>query len=160
VKRLLFIFLFITAFAAQSNCQQTKEEYLRENSSALDINDNNDFSSFAMLDTVLDRYTVFFTGEMHWTTGNFELRWKMLQYFYRKAGVRVLFVEAPRSFTYLLNYYIDAGDSIHYENVLQYATQGTKERIYYMNLYHFNRGKKPSERIIIRGLDRDTILTL
>lgn len=154
MKRLLLLLFLFTAIKGFS--QDTKEEFLRKNMAVLDINDNDDFSSFAMLDSVLDRYTVFFTGEMHWTEGNFELKWKMLQYLYHKAGVRVLFIEGPRSYSFLMNHYIDRNDSISFAgiNIPSYI-QGTKEQIFYQNIYRFNQGKAPGEKIILRGLDRE-----
>lgn len=121
----------------------------------LDVNDNGDFSSFAMLDTVVDKYKVFFTGETHWSEGNFELKWKMLQYLYHKAGVRVLVVEGPASLSYLLNHYTAINDSDSYFSLLDYVPGGAKERIFYRHLFRFNRSKPAEERITIRGIDRE-----
>lgn len=138
-----------------SSAQEGTREYLAKNMAVLDVNDNGDVSSFALLDSALDKNEVFFTGEMHWTEGNFEIKWKMMQYLYHKAGARVLVLEAPRSFSYLLNRYSALNDSAEYSYIARYASQGAKEEVFFMNIFHFNRSKPERERIILRGIDRE-----
>lgn len=151
----LLALLLIFLQCINSTAQESTREYLSKNMAVLDVNDNGDVSSFALLDSVLEKNQVFFTGEMHWTEGNFEIKWKMLQYLYHKAGARVLVLEAPRSFSYLLNRYSALNDSAEYSYIARYASQGAKEEIFFMNIFHFNRNKPERERIILRGIDRE-----
>jgi len=106
----LFTFLVITCRAqgiVTTTGPANAASYLKTNFSPLDLNDNDDFSSFKMLDTVLHRYHVFFSGEQHYTEGDFEVKWKLLKYLYKYAGVRALLIEHPPSFGYLLNHYME-----------------------------------------------------
>jgi hypothetical protein len=156
-RALLFLFLY---FALSAACaQDAKEQYLLQNRSELDVNDNEDYSSFAMLDTVVDRYRVFFTGETHDQEGNMELKWKMLKYLYKKAGVRVLVLEDPASYAWLLNKHIASGDSVKYNHLIEYETSA-KERIFFRTLYRFNRALPPEERIILYGIDMEYSTTI
>jgi hypothetical protein len=158
VKRTLLIYLFLLSFIA-AVAQDERKEYLQAYSSDLDINDNEDYSSFAMLDSVIDRYRIFFTGEMHLTDGNIEVRWKMLKYLYHKAGMRVHIIEAPYSLGWLLNHYMSMNDSVNY---FRYASlePTAKGRIFYKAIYMFNRPKPQEERIIIRGIDTENIMSI
>lgn len=158
MKQALLIFLLLFAFLSAFS-QDSRKEYLLNYSGVLDINDNDDYSTFAMLDTVLDKYNVFFTGEMHRTNGNMEVRWKMLKYLYQKAQVRVLVIEAPYSLGWLLNYYMSRNDSANYfyYSALDPTTKG---RIFYKTLYCFNQSKPANERIIIRAIDTEDFLSI
>lgn len=121
----------------------------------LDINDNGDYSAFALLDSALHKYSVFFTGEAHHVKGNTEIQWKMLKYLYSKAGVRILFMERPRSYSYLLNYYTVKQDSTGYDSIVNIFNGGTKDLIFFKTLYRFNMRLPENERIILRGIDRE-----
>ncbi len=134
-----------------------KQNYLRANISTLDMNDNDDFSSFAMLDSVLNRYHLYFTGEQHYTEGDFEVKWKVLKYLYQKAGVKILVIEHPPSYAYLLDHYMEKKDSVQYNQMVDYAPEGTKERIFYRNLYEFNKTKPREEQIRVTGVDIDYV---
>lgn len=152
-----FLVLAISSHAQDSLSAAAKEKYLGLNQAALDMADNDDFSTFAMLDSVLPRYQVYFTGEQHYTEGDFEVKWKVLKYFYQKAGVRVLVIEHPPSYGFLLDKYMENKDSLGYNSMVDYAPEGTKERVFYRSLYEFNKVKPREEQVRIVGLDIDYV---
>ncbi len=95
MRKIFFLSLLIACFTgikAQTNV------------STLDIENNDDFSSFSMLDSVVKDYSVFFTGENHnFRTSNYKLQLKMLKYLNKNCGVRHLFLEFGVSRGWLVN---------------------------------------------------------
>lgn len=120
--------------------------------SALDIDNNDDFSSFSMLDSVLDDYRVFFIGENHtFRVSNQKLQLKMFKYLYHNAGVRTLLLEFGYSSGWLMNQYVQTGDSTLYNIFDIYAYKAWTNFV--KDLAEFNLSLDSNERIEIIGID-------
>lgn len=121
-------------------------------SSVLDIDENNDFSSFAMLDSVVGKYNVFFTGENHlFRKSNYLLQLKMLRYLHKKAGVRHLFLEFGYSRGWLVNKYVQTGDTALYNILFDYSYE--EYALLYKGIWEFNKTLDSSERVTVDGID-------
>lgn len=121
-------------------------------SSVLDIDENSDFSSFAMLDSVVGKYNVFFTGENHlFRKSNYLLQLKMLRYLHQKAGVRHLFLEFGYSRGWLVNKYVQTGDTTLYNILFDYSYE--EYALLYKGIREFNETLDSSERITVDGID-------
>lgn len=94
----------------------------------LDVENNNDYSSFAALDSAyLSQFSVFFTGEDHrYLKSNSQLELKMFKYLHKTAGVRVFMMEFGYSLGYAANKYVQTGDS----NVLDLLDRHTYDEYF------------------------------
>ena len=145
---LLLVLIFNTDLYATE-----KDLYLSSHCKNIDIQDNEDYSSFQDLDSIADKNKSFFVGETHSEAGNYAFKWKLLKYLYKQAGVRVLVIEESYSTCYLLDHYLFLRDSLKYEKILGFFPMGTEEVDFFRKLYRFNQNKK--ERIIVRGVDAE-----
>ncbi len=120
--------------------------------SKLDIESNDDFSSFAMLKDDLPEYNVFFTGENHlFRTSNYKLQLKMLKYLYKEAGVRHLILEFGFSRGYLVDQYVQTGDTSVFTILNDYSFEEYSRL--YKGLYEFNQSLPEGEKIKVHGVD-------
>jgi hypothetical protein len=118
----------------------------------LDIEDNSDYTSFAMLDSVVKNYNVFFTGENHlFRKSNYMLQLKMLKYLHKNAGVRHLFLEFGYSRGWLVNKYVHTGDSTLFNILRDYSFE--EYALLYKGIYEFNQTLDSADRIIVSGID-------
>jgi hypothetical protein len=144
---LMSLILFI-----QASSQLWAQKYGPENYTKFDIEDNGDYTSFAMLDSVVDNYNVFFIGENHtFRTSNYKLQLKMLKYLHQKVGVRNLLLEFGHSRGWLVNQYIQTGDT----NLLNVLTDYSYEEYteLYKALRKFNESLAADQKIRIKGID-------
>lgn len=120
--------------------------------SVLDITANDDFSSFAMLDSVVGNYNVFFTGENHlFRKSNYMLQLKMLRYLHKKAGVRHLFLEFGYSRGWLVNKYVQTGDTSLYKILKDYSYE--EYALLYKGIWEFNKTLDSADRVTVDGID-------
>ena len=148
---LRYLFIICTLVTAPAFGQGVSDSVQLEHS-LLDIDDNEDYSSFALLDPVVGNYNVFFTGENHrFRTSNYMLQLKMLKYLHKQAGVRHLLLEFGYSRGYLVDMYVQTGDSAIYEALDDYSFKEYAK--FYKALYEFNQTLDSANRIHIHGID-------
>jgi hypothetical protein len=105
-----------------------------------------------MLDSVVNNYTVFFTGENHLhRKSNYMLQLKMLKYLHQKAGVRHLFLEFGYSRGYLVNRYVHTGDSTLFNILSDYSYD--EYALLYKGIWEYNKTLDSNNRIIVSGID-------
>lgn len=127
--------------------------------SNLDVDNNDDFSSFSILDSILEDYRVFFIGENHvFRHSNQQLQLKMFRYLYYNAGVRTLLLEFGYSSGWLMNKYIQSGDTALYQIFDDYAYKAWAEFV--MNLAEFNLSLDSNDRIEVIGIDVERFKTI
>lgn len=120
--------------------------------SKLDIESNDDFSSFSMLKDDLSDFNVYFTGENHlFRTSNYKLQLKMLKYLYKEAGVRHLILEFGFSRGYLVNQYVQTGDTSVFTILNDYSFEEYSRL--YKGLHEFNSSLPEDEKITVHGVD-------
>src|SRR5262247_2026868 len=83
--------------------------FLRDNRSALDLSDGDDFTSWALLDRVSPDYDLFLTGEAHGTSVSVLLKLKLLRYLNQREGVRVYLDELGYGASLLIDRYLRDG---------------------------------------------------
>lgn len=145
IKLLFFLLLLCNSIVFA----QQQEKII---SNKLDINDNNDYSTFAILDSVIKEYKIFFTGENHLhRKSNYMLQLKMLKYLHQKAGVRHLFLEFGFSRGYLVNQYVQTGDSTLFTILSDYSYD--EYALLYKGIWEYNKTLDSNKRIIVTGID-------
>lgn len=125
----------------------------------LDVDTNSNFSTFSMLDSAIVNNKVFFTGENHqFRYTNMMLELKMLKYLHEKAGVRYLMLEFGYSRAFLLEKYIQTGDTVSFNILKNYSYAVYTD--FYKRLYEFNKTLDSANKIHIIGLDAERFLGL
>jgi len=148
MKKSLFL-LFLGVFTTSANLYAQDKAV---QSAVLDIDENDDFSSFAMLDSVVNKYNVFFTGENHlFRKSNYLLQLKMLRYLHKKAGVRHLFLEFGYSRGWLVNKYVQTGDTALYNILFDYSYE--EYALLYKGIWEFNKTLDSADRVTVDGID-------
>lgn len=148
----LSCFLIINILSLNSLKAQ-KVEYKQ-----LSLEDNGYYSTFSLLDSAVKNYKVFFTGENHtFRKSNYMLQLKMLKYLYKNAGVRHLFIEFGYSRGWLINQYVQTGDSSLLKTINDYSYK--EYTLLYKSIYEFNKTLAPEEKITITGIDLERSIT-
>lgn len=143
MRRLLLLFCITTCFSVLQ---------AQKNVVTLDIENNDDFKTFSMLDSMVPNHSVFFTGENHnFRTSNYKLQLKMLKYLYQKTGVRHLFLEFGVSRGWLVNSYIQTGDSTIFKILEDYSYD--EYALLYKGLMEFNKTLPEGKKIMVHGID-------
>jgi len=105
-----------------------------------------------MMDSVVNNYSVFFTGENHnFRTSNYKLQLKMLKYLYQKTGARHLFLEFGVSRGWLVNSYVQSGDSTLFKVLEDYSYD--EYALLYKGLMEFNKTLPEDKKIMVHGID-------
>jgi erythromycin esterase-like protein len=131
--------------------------FLKDNYSSIDASDNNDFSTFKLLDSSLKDKEVFFTAENHGAAVNSELELKFIKYLKEKVGIKYCLLELSYSDGEMLNKYLATGDESILEEMYK-PLKGTfawNKQSYSIwgKLYEFNKSLPEGEKIKIIGID-------
>ncbi|MCX6183059.1 MAG: erythromycin esterase family protein [Bacteroidetes bacterium] len=119
--------------------------------------DSNDFSSFAIFDTLLPQKSIFFIGEDHsYRRSNTRLQIQLLKYLHQKAGVRTLLFEFGPSIGWMVNHYLQTGDSSYYHSFRNYAFVDFQK--FYEHLREFNETLDSANKINVVGIDMERSL--
>lgn len=161
---LLSVLILVLSVACTGNkplvvSHSQADQYLGQNSQTLDVDDNGDYSSFALLAGVLDNHDVFFTGESHGLAYNHDLEVKMLKYLYYNARVRVFLIESGYASAALYNSYVQGGPEEILTEVfaeLEGTFSWTREQYdRWTKIRRWNLSLPESERIAVVGIDID-----
>jgi hypothetical protein len=139
---------------AQKFSTVDEDEELLENVvfDSLDIEENDDFSSFVGLDSIVKEKRVFFNGENHrFRYSNTKLQLKMLRYLYKEAGVRYLMMEFGYSRGWIVDEYINSEDTALYEILSLYSYKEYAD--FYKGIRAFNLTLPDTDRIHVIGMD-------
>lgn len=119
----------------------------------LDVENNNDYSSFSVLDSAyLSQFTLFFTGEDHrYLKSNSQLELKMFKHLHKTAGVRVFMMEFGYSLGYAANKYVQTGDS----NILNLLDKHTYDEYFelFKSLRDFYDSLPENEKFSLAAVD-------
>jgi hypothetical protein len=119
--------------------------------------DSSDFSSFSIFDTLIPQKNIFFIGEDHtYRRSNTRLQMKFLKYLHNKAGVRTLLFEFGPSIGWMVNHYIQTGDSSFYHSFRNYAFVDFQK--FYEQLREYNVTLDSANKINIVGIDMERSL--
>lgn len=107
--------------------------------------------NFDVLDTNINQYKIFFTGENHYySSENSKIEMEMLKYLHKKVGLRNVIIELGYSRGYMLNKYIN-GDTSYFKEL-----EGTTAKVFlyfYKKLRDWNMSLPKEDRITIHGVD-------
>lgn len=165
---LLFILIVTSCSTNLSNNNYNNKEicipeeniinYLSKNHSVLDIEDNNDFSSFDMLEPYVNNYQIYLAGEQHSVGVNYDLFFKFIKFFKVKANIKYILIEDSYGISYLLNKYIETGNEDILEKVFSYyygySVLWTKEiHEFWIKFRKYNNSLTDEDKMIILGID-------
>lgn len=133
------------------------QEYLKENYSAIDLEDESEFKDLAIMDSDIEGKEIFFTAELHGTKANEQLNTKFLKYFKEKTDFKYYLCELPYSDAYFINKYLDTGDIKILEEIYKplKGTFGWNKDGYnhWKKLYEYNNTLPKESRIEVIGVD-------
>lgn len=139
--------LLCTAIAGYSSSTKTYSDTIH-------LANDSSFQGFEYLDSQALSADVFINGENHtYLTSNKKLWVKMFKYLYHNAGVRNLVLEYGFASGYLINEYVQTGDTQLYEVLKKYSFE--QHASAYKELMEFNRTLDSGEKIHIAGIDLD-----
>ena len=118
----------------------------------INIQDADDFSGYEVLKGELDNYNVFFTGENHqFRTSNSLLQLKTLKFLHQERGVKHMMLEFGFSRGYIVDEYIQTGDSSLLDILDDYSYKEYTRL--YEGIREYNAGLKEEDRIHVHGID-------
>lgn len=134
--------------------QPTDSAYWEGHIQPLDLADDSLFSSFGMLDTVVDDYRFFFTAEQHWKTINTKIQFAFLTYLHQTANVRNMILEGGYAYGFLINRYLQTGDKPLLQKALNNipVCPDDQQQMFEL-LYAYNQKLPDSQRIQTVGID-------
>jgi hypothetical protein len=96
----------------------------------------------------INKYRVFFSGEIHGIPSNPIIKYKLFEYLYRNANVRNLILEAGMSSAFIAEQYLKTGD----EKYLC-SSCWKLEMVFWRKLFAFNQTMAENDKIRIIGID-------
>ncbi|WP_138206712.1 erythromycin esterase family protein [Haloimpatiens lingqiaonensis] len=152
VSLLIIIILSLNLIGCTKNTTSEKayKKYLSKNATSLDLKDNDDFSSFTLLDKDTKNDEIFLVGESHNIKTNYDIKWKLLKYFKDKTDFKYLLLEDTYVNSLYLNRYLQTGD----ESYLKKVYMPNKEDYeFWYKLYKYNSQLEKNDKIIAVGID-------
>lgn len=147
----LFLLFFILFFSFTTYAQKTEDTAYFTNSDTLELYGET-FAGLESLDTIVQGKKVIITGENHtYTESNARLWLKMIKYLHKNAGVRNVMFEYGYSYGWLVNEYLQTGDTNLYNSIKNFAYIEYSEAI--KDLREFNAGLDSSEKIYLCAID-------
>jgi len=146
MKQIVFSSLFLLIFST------VKSQNFKYTRSPVDITNNSDFTTFQLMDSAIQNYHVFFSGENHqFKASNARLELKLLKYLHEKAGVNHLLLEFSFTTGYLLEKYMFENDTqayamlkVNYHNQYMWMFEHLKE---------YNATLDSAHKIRVHGID-------
>ena len=119
----------------------------------LHLNDSS-FSGLEFLNDILADYKVFITGENHlFRKSNAQLWLKMIKYLHSKGAARNVMFEYGHSYGFLVNEYLQTGDSLLLESIDNFSSDEYYE--VFKELRAFNETLPETDKIYFAGIDLD-----
>lgn len=110
------------------------------------------FIGLELLDTVVGKYSIFITGENHtYTESNARLWLKMIKYLHANAAVRNIMFEYGFSYGYLVNEYLQTGDTALFASIDKFAYDEYSSVI--KELKEFNDSLPTDEKLYFTAID-------
>jgi hypothetical protein len=131
----------------------TRDEISINDEDTLHLYDSS-FAGLELLDDTLSQFKVFITGENHtYTESNARLWLKMIKYLHANAGVRNIMFEYGYTYGYLVNEYLQTGDTTLFSSIDQFAYKEYSAVI--KELREFNQGLPDSAKLYFAAIDID-----
>ena len=124
--------------------------YLEKYALTINLEDDNDYSTFNCLDQATLNDEIFLIGENHQIKDNYKVKTKFLKYFKEKTNFKYLLVEESYISSIYYNKYLETGSEIYLnKNFIR-----SKDDIeFWKNLYAYNLKLNTNDKIKIIGID-------
>ncbi|WP_017415047.1 erythromycin esterase family protein [Clostridium tunisiense] len=123
--------------------------YLKKNTAALDIEDNDKFSTLKLLEKDTKDKEIFLIGESHYVKDNLNVQWKLLKYFKQKTNFKYLLWETSYLAGKRYNEYLNTGD----EKLISELINTKQESEFWKKLYEYNKTLKQEDKIQVVAPD-------
>jgi len=121
-------------------------------SDTIHLDNSETVTGFDKLNAVAGNYRVFITGENHtYLESNSKLWVQQIKYLHENAGVRNVMIEYGYASGWLINEYIQTGDSTLLAVLKDYSFSQYADA--YVSLRKFNESLDPAERVSVVGID-------
>jgi len=152
MSKIVFFLIFILPLAITAQVSDLPR-------SELDLGDDDDFSSFEIMDSDLKDFNVFFVGENHlYRYINDSLNYKFVKYLHKKAGVKNIAIEFGFTRGYLINKYIIESDTLALRLLKQ--NSGPTFINLYEKFHDYNLTLPDSSKIRFVGIDVERFFEL
>lgn len=157
LRKILFIICLSSIFLSSYSivcAQSAYSKYLSTEVTSLNISVDQKEKSITLLDSIVPKYSFFFSAEEHWKSINYRIQFRLLTYLYYHGNVRNLILEGGYSYGHMINRYLDTGD----EKLLVKAVYDTPVcpadlRNFFRKIYEFNLSLPEEEKIRVMGID-------
>lgn len=134
--------------------------FLQSNVSTVDTKNDDNYSSFGLLDDSLKNKEIFLTGTQYGIKADSELDLRFLKYFKFKAGVKYYLCELPYSASLYLNRYLETGDESLLQNIYGNILKGTildskDDYEKWKKIYEMNKSFSEAEKIKVVGINME-----
>jgi len=122
------------------------DKYLEKNTCELNIEDNDDFSSFKLFEDDLKDKEIFLTGEIHRLDNNNKIKLKMLKYFKKKTNFKYILEECSYLRAKEINQYLKTGKGEGFNSK-------TEESKFWAEVFKFNEMLANKDKLEVVGID-------
>lgn len=144
--------VFIAVFVSSSRLTYAQTNADVDFSDTIHLAFNTNFNGYSSLDSVMKGKQVFIAGENHtFLESNSKLWVKNIKYLHKNAGLRNVFMETGRSNAWLVNSYVQSGDTALYSVIKKYLFEEYARA--YKELMKFNATLDDSAKIQVIGID-------
>lgn len=155
---LIFITFAVSWFYIHRSCfSREVREYLKSNSTSINISHEEFLTSFSILEPYLNTHDIFFTGEHHGTKKNYDLRFYLIKYFNKKANIRYHLTETSYSGAFLVNRYLETREEKYIKKYIKTlkGTFGYNNEVFefWKEVRKYNLTIPKDDRIIFIGID-------
>lgn len=115
---LIVILIFLSwPLGRVSSLPGDAKKFLKAHANAVDISDNNDYSSFSLLEPGINDCDVFLFGQEYGIKKDFDIKLKLLKYLNRKRGVRYYLFRGGYGESCVLNRFLETGADEYLKNL-------------------------------------------
>lgn len=123
--------------------------YLKKNTAALDIEDNDKFSTLKLLEKDTKDKEIFLIGEYHYVKDNSSVQLKLLKYFKQKTNFKYFLCETSYLAAKKYNEYLNTGN----EKVITELINTEENLEFWRKFYEYNKTLKEEDKIQVVAPD-------
>jgi len=129
-------------------------KYLDKNNVQIDLEDNEDYSSFKLLKDDLKNNELFLIGETHDIKDNAKVFLKFLKYLKQKTNFKYLVEEEEYLYSIYKNKYLQTGDESYLNKFINKKRRPEKYEMW-KEIYKYNKTLKDEDKIQVVGIGID-----
>ncbi len=152
VKLASLLLLCLISFESSAQYREKGKNKSIVYSDTISLGDKFSMRGYKILDSVVNNYDVFIFGENHtYMKSNSALWVKNIKYLHEHAGVRTVMIEYGQASGWLINKYLQSGDSALFEVLNKYAFKEYSSA--YKELMEYNKTLADDQKITLIGID-------